>query len=68
DISRDGTLAGSNVRLYRELAARFPQIAFQSSGGIDPLPATGVAGVIVGRALLDGKMTLPEAIACWQNA
>ena len=73
DISKDGTLAGSNVALYREICAAFPEIAFQASGGIGglsdiaPLPATGVAGVIVGRALLDGKMTLPEAIACWQN-
>lgn len=74
DISKDGTLAGSNVALYQEICAAFTEIAFQASGGIGglsdiaPLPATGVAGVIVGRALLDGKMTLPEAIACWQNA
>ena len=74
DISKDGTLAGSNVALYQEICAAFPEISFQASGGIGglsdiaPLPATGVAGVIVGRALLDGKMTLPEAIACWQNA
>lgn len=74
DISKDGTLAGSNVALYQEICAAFPEIAFQASGGIGglsdiaPLPATGVAGVIVGRALLDGKMTLPEAISCWQNA
>ncbi|HAM4589728.1 1-(5-phosphoribosyl)-5-((5-phosphoribosylamino)methylideneamino)imidazole-4-carboxamide isomerase, partial [Escherichia coli] len=25
-------------------------------------------GVIVGRALLEGKFTVKEAIACWQNA
>lgn len=34
DISRDGTLAGSNVSLYEEVCARYPQVAFQSSGGI----------------------------------
>ncbi|MGL5044235.1 MAG: 1-(5-phosphoribosyl)-5-[(5-phosphoribosylamino)methylideneamino]imidazole-4-carboxamide isomerase [Plesiomonas sp.] len=73
DISRDGTLSGSNVRLYRELAARFPYIAFQSSGGIGSLAdiralrGSGVAGVIVGRALLEGKFNTEEAIACWQN-
>jgi phosphoribosylformimino-5-aminoimidazole carboxamide ribotide isomerase len=73
DISRDGTLAGSNVRLYRELAARFLQIAFQSSGGIGSLDdiralrGSGVRGVIVGRALLEGKFNTEEAIACWQN-
>ncbi|VFS90421.1 1-(5-phosphoribosyl)-5-[(5-phosphoribosylamino)methylideneamino] imidazole-4-carboxamide isomerase [Raoultella planticola] len=27
DISRDGTLAGSNVALYEEVCARYPQVA-----------------------------------------
>lgn len=73
DISRDGTLAGSNVALYQEITARYPQIAFQSSGGIGSLADiaalrnTGVQGVIVGRALLEGKFTVTEAISCWQN-
>jgi len=73
DISRDGTLSGSNVNLYKEVTARFPQIAFQSSGGIGELSdvaalrGSGVQGVIVGRALLEGKFTVSEAIACWQN-
>ncbi|MGR6049015.1 1-(5-phosphoribosyl)-5-((5-phosphoribosylamino)methylideneamino)imidazole-4-carboxamide isomerase, partial [Salmonella enterica] len=26
-----------------------------------------VRGVIVGRALLEGKFTVKEAIQCWQN-
>ena len=73
-LSRDGTLAGSNVSLYEEVCARYPQVAFQSSGGIGDindvaaLRGTGVRGVIVGRALLEGKFTVKEAIACWQNA
>lgn len=73
DISRDGTLAGSNVDLYREICAKYPNIRFQSSGGIgsladiEALKGTGVAGVIVGRALLEGKFTVSEAIECWQN-
>jgi len=73
DISRDGTLAGSNVNLYQEICARFPDVAFQSSGGIGSLDdiaalrGTGVRGVIVGRALLEGKFTVKEAIQCWQN-
>ncbi|TBL75866.1 1-(5-phosphoribosyl)-5-[(5-phosphoribosylamino)methylideneamino]imidazole-4-carboxamide isomerase [Obesumbacterium proteus] len=74
DISRDGTLSGSNVALYQEVCARYPQVAFQSSGGIGSLDdiaalrGSGVQGVIVGRALLEGKFTVKEAIACWQNA
>ena len=71
DISRDGTLAGSNVNLYREVCAKFPDVHFQSSGGIgsladiEALKGTGVAGVIVGRALLEGKFNVAEAIECW---
>lgn len=73
DISRDGTLAGSNVDLYKEICAKYPEIQFQSSGGIgsladiEALKGTGVAGVIVGRALLEGKFNVAEAIECWQN-
>lgn len=73
DISRDGTLSGSNVELYREVSARFPSIAFQSSGGIGSLDdiaalnGCGAKGVIVGRALLEGKFTVAEAISCWQK-
>ncbi len=74
DISRDGTLAGSNVQLYVDLCRAYPQVEFQSSGGIgsladiEALKGSGVAGVIVGRALLDGKFTAKEAFSCWQNA
>lgn len=73
DISRDGTLSGANVALYQEICARFPHVAFQASGGIGGLDdiaalrGSGVRGVIVGRALLEGKFTLTEAISCWQN-
>ena len=74
DISRDGTLQGSNVELYQNLAAQYPQIRFQASGGIggiadiEALKGSGVGGVILGRSLLEGKFTVEEAIACWQDA
>lgn len=73
DISKDGTLAGPNTALYAKLAQTFPNIDFQASGGIGSLDDiravshTGAAGVIVGRALLEGKYTLEEAIECWPN-
>nr|WP_218056125.1 1-(5-phosphoribosyl)-5-[(5-phosphoribosylamino)methylideneamino]imidazole-4-carboxamide isomerase [Gilliamella apicola] len=73
DISKDGTLSGSNVKLYQEISRKYPQIAFQASGGIGQLDdvkvleKSGVAGVIVGRALLEGKFTVQEAISCWQR-
>lgn len=74
DISRDGTLQGSNVTMYQEVSAAFPTVKWQASGGIggltdiSALKPTGVAGVILGRALLEGKFELSEAIACWQDA
>ncbi|WP_435237368.1 1-(5-phosphoribosyl)-5-[(5-phosphoribosylamino)methylideneamino]imidazole-4-carboxamide isomerase [Psychromonas sp. PT13] len=74
DISKDGTLTGSNVDLYKEMAAAYPQVEWQASGGIGSLDdiaavaRSGASGMIVGRALLEGKFTVEEAIACWQNA
>ncbi|WP_371195548.1 1-(5-phosphoribosyl)-5-[(5-phosphoribosylamino)methylideneamino]imidazole-4-carboxamide isomerase [Glaciecola sp. SC05] len=74
DISRDGTLQGANESLYAELVAQYPDIQWQASGGIGSLQdiknliPTKVQGVILGRALLEGKFTLEEALACWQGA
>jgi len=74
DISKDGTLTGSNVDLYKEMAAAYPQVEWQASGGIGSLDditavaQSGASGMIVGRALLEGKFDVKEAIACWQNA
>ncbi|WP_091122309.1 1-(5-phosphoribosyl)-5-[(5-phosphoribosylamino)methylideneamino]imidazole-4-carboxamide isomerase [Gilliamella intestini] len=71
DISKDGTLSGSNVKLYQQISRKYPQIAFQASGGIGQLSDvkalkdSGVKGVIVGRALLEEKFTVQEAISCW---
>jgi len=66
DVSRDGALTGPNLALYREAMARFPEIAWQASGGIrdaDDLRAlaeTGVAAAISGKALIEGRMTLED--------
>lgn len=74
DISKDGTLSGSNVQMYIELCQQYPEIKWQASGGIgclDDIKAligSGVDGVILGRSLLEGKFTLEEAIACWPDA
>ncbi|WP_018984755.1 1-(5-phosphoribosyl)-5-[(5-phosphoribosylamino)methylideneamino]imidazole-4-carboxamide isomerase [Salinimonas chungwhensis] len=74
DISRDGTLRGANVTLYQQMNEAFPDIQWQASGGIgelsdiEALRPANVSGVILGRALLEGKFTVKEAIACWQNA
>ncbi len=73
DISRDGTLQGANDSLYTEVVAQFPDIQWQASGGIgcladiEVLKPTKVAGVILGRALLEGKFTVKQAIDRWAN-
>ncbi|MBY6204666.1 HisA/HisF-related TIM barrel protein [Halomonas denitrificans] len=64
DITRDGMLAGPSTELYADLADRYPDLRIQASGGVgDPThleaaAATGVAGCIVGRALLEGRVPL----------
>ena len=76
DIATDGTLAGPNLEALRTMAqcSAVPLIA---SGGIGcmadllsllPLEPPGVTGVIVGRALYDGRVDLAEAIAALGEA
>ncbi len=70
DIARDGMLSGFNVDLYRSLALRFPTLEIQASGGVRGLAdikaakRAGASGAILGRALLEGHLTLKEALAC----
>ena len=70
DIERDGMLAGPNLELYRRVLSLAPGIALQASGGVrdtgDVAAArtAGCAGVVLGRALLEGRIDLPEVVAC----
>ncbi len=70
DIDRDGTLTGFNLKLYRDLHALAPEFTIQASGGacslddIRRVRETGVGAVIVGRALLEGNLSLQEAMRC----
>lgn len=74
DISRDGMLTGTNLSLYQQLKQDYPQLRIQASGGIaglDDLTALQTIhcdAAILGKALLTGKFTLKEALACWPNA
>lgn len=70
DIARDGMLAGPNLALYRHLTARLPGVAVQASGGVRDVAdvaaarAAGCAGTVLGKALLEQRMDLAEALAC----
>ncbi len=64
DISTDGMLQGPNMALYSSLLERFPTLRLIASGGVSSvedlhrLQATGVDGVIVGKAIYEGKVAL----------
>ena len=70
DIARDGLLGGYNLALYDYLQTRWPGLQVQASGGVRDLAdvkavaAMGVSGAILGRALLEGRLRLSEALAC----
>jgi len=66
DISRDGTLRGPNLALYREALGRYPRLAWQASGGIRDgsdlaaLERLGLAAAVSGTALLQERIPLKE--------
>lgn len=71
DIHRDGTLQGPNLEALRELASEI-SIPVIASGGVSSitdllsllaLAPLGVTGVIVGRAIYTGDISLPQAIS-----
>jgi phosphoribosylformimino-5-aminoimidazole carboxamide ribotide isomerase len=70
DIATDGTLAGPNLEALRAMAeaSAVPVIASGGIGNLEhllsllALAPLGVEGVIVGRALYDGRVDLADAI------
>lgn len=69
DIQRDGMLAGPNTLLYETILRLAPNLQLQASGGVRDLDdvfaarTAGCSGVILGKALLDGRFQLDDAIA-----
>lgn len=70
DISRDGTLEGFNLQLYRDLGRLAPDFDVLASGGACSLDdirkarEAGVRGVVLGRALLERRFSLEDALKC----
>ena len=66
DIRRDGTGTGPSVELYAKLIRKYPNQRWIASGGVESvsdleeLRKTGCYGCVIGKALLDGKITLNE--------
>lgn len=68
DIARDGMLTGPNIEAMRQLAqnCRVPIIASGGVGSLEDIEQLAwlpLQGIIVGRALYEGKFTLPQALA-----
>jgi phosphoribosylformimino-5-aminoimidazole carboxamide ribotide isomerase len=66
DIATDGMLSGPNTILYKKLLSAFPTIDWIASGGVSgiqdviELKAAGVNGVIIGKAIYEGRITLNQ--------
>jgi phosphoribosylformimino-5-aminoimidazole carboxamide ribotide isomerase len=66
DVSKDGMLEGASVALYTAILERFPELQLIASGGVSSmadiaaLDAVGCAGVIVGKAFYEGRISLED--------
>lgn len=64
EISRDGTLQGPAVELYRSIMASYPTLHLIASGGVGSdddileLDEAGIPAVVFGKAFYEGKITL----------
>jgi phosphoribosylformimino-5-aminoimidazole carboxamide ribotide isomerase len=69
DISKDGKLEGPSVELYKKIITQFPNLFFVASGGVscledlNDLNRIGCSGVIIGKAIYEGRITLKELIS-----
>ena len=73
EISKDGTLQGPAIELYKQVMAEYPQLHLIASGGVSSiddikaLDAAGIPAVVFGKAIYEGKINLKE-LWDWQNA
>jgi phosphoribosylformimino-5-aminoimidazole carboxamide ribotide isomerase len=73
DIRRDGTLAGPNLEALREMVSTIGAGVIASGGigalaDIEAVIETGAAGVIIGRAIYDGRVDLSDALRIARRA
>lgn len=66
EISKDGTLQGPDIELYKEVMAAYPQLHLIASGGvscnedIEALEASGIPAVVFGKAFYEGKIDIEK--------
>ena len=72
EISKDGTLSGPAIELYKEVMAEYPSLHLIASGGVSSmddivrLNDAGIPAVVFGKAIYEGKINLKE-LWDWQN-
>ena len=66
DITRDGVLEGPSFALYENIKKQIPDLGIIASGGVGTvkdiarLEQRKVDGIIIGKALYEGKIKLEE--------
>lgn len=69
DVARDGMLGGPNLALIQAIAAAFPAVELQASGGVSALAdltalnRAGAARAIVGKAIWEQRFSVAEGVA-----
>ena len=72
EISKDGTLSGPAIDLYRRVMDAYPELHLIASGGVSSiddikaLEAAGIPAVVFGKAIYEGKINLEE-LWDWQK-
>lgn len=66
DVSKDGALEGAAVELYKNIVQKFPALHVVASGGVrsvsdvQQLLEVGCRGIIIGKAIYEGKISLKD--------
>ena len=72
EISKDGTLSGPAIPLYKKVMETYPHLHLIASGGVSSiddikeLDAAGIPSVVFGKAIYEGRINLKE-LWDWQN-
>lgn len=66
DVAKDGALEGPSTDLYKNIIQKFPKLNFIASGGVSSiddvyaLQDIGCTGVIIGKAIYEGRVALSD--------
>lgn len=69
DISKDGVMEGPSIELYKKIIEQYPEINLIASGGVSSLEdvlelkSIGCSGAIIGKAIYEGNILLPQLLS-----